>query len=107
MRPQCDACFIAVCVSNVPVLDWETQNHNLSAWIRGPGGGTFSQEVFNLTQQILKLNATHISTLAVTTFTQGLVNYWWGVMKSWFHTYALITTVVVIVGCGLLICFFS
>lgn len=44
--------------------------------------------------------------MVVTTLTQGLVDYWWGLLKFWFHPYTLIIAVMVIVDCSLLIWFF-
>lgn len=40
---QCDVCVTAVCVTSVPILDWETRYHNLSVYIRGPWYREFSQ----------------------------------------------------------------
>lgn len=68
--------------------------------------GQCSQALFSLTQQILKLDATRVSALVVTTFAQGLGDDWWGPVRFCLYPNMLIITEVVIVGCGLLI-FFS
>lgn len=42
VRPQCDVGFTDGSVSSVPVLDWETWSHTLSACIGALGWAVFS-----------------------------------------------------------------